>query len=262
MNQTLSLEEQRSCMDSLQLAGKLIMENGGEIYRVEETVTRMGQAFGLREVESFAVPSGLFISYRLSDGHEETMVKRIRPGGTNLIRVDQVNSISRQVENENLHPREAYLRLQEIRTAGLRQPLLLFGAGVCAAGFAWMFQGGWKEFLIAFVLSACVYELGCLFGKTRVSGVGTVLLESLVTVLIPRLLSQIIPDLQTEALIGGALMPLLPGLTMTNAVQDLMRGDMVSGISHATQALMTAALVAGGALVADAIIRFMMGGGI
>ena len=51
-----------SCMDALQLAGRIIMENGGETYRVEETITRMGQAFGLREVESFAVPSGIFIS--------------------------------------------------------------------------------------------------------------------------------------------------------------------------------------------------------
>ena len=51
-------------MAPLQLAGRLIMENGGETYRVEETITRMGRAFGLQEVESFAVPSGIFISYR------------------------------------------------------------------------------------------------------------------------------------------------------------------------------------------------------
>ena len=46
----------------LQLAGRIIMENGGETYRVEETVTRMGRAFGLKNVESFAVPSGVFVS--------------------------------------------------------------------------------------------------------------------------------------------------------------------------------------------------------
>ena len=33
----------------LQLAGRIIMENGGETYRVEETVTRMGRAFGLKK---------------------------------------------------------------------------------------------------------------------------------------------------------------------------------------------------------------------
>lgn len=53
----------------LQLAGRIIMENGGETYRVEETVTRMGRAFGLKNVESFAVPSGVFVSCEKEDGH-------------------------------------------------------------------------------------------------------------------------------------------------------------------------------------------------
>ena len=84
-----------SCyMEPLHLAGRLIMENGGETCRVEETVLRMGHAFGFREVECFAVPSGLFVSYRKSDGTIETAVKRIRRKGIDLTRIDEVNAIS------------------------------------------------------------------------------------------------------------------------------------------------------------------------
>ena len=83
-----------SCyMEPLHLAGRLIMENGGETCRVEETVLRMGHAFGFREVECFAVPSGLFVSYRKSDGTIETAVKRIRRKGIDLTRIDEVNAI-------------------------------------------------------------------------------------------------------------------------------------------------------------------------
>ena len=56
-----------NCMKALCLAGRIILENGGETYRVEETITRMGRSFGFTEVESFAVPSGIFISYRKSE---------------------------------------------------------------------------------------------------------------------------------------------------------------------------------------------------
>ena len=94
-------------MEPLQLAGRLIMENGGETYRVEETITRMGRAFGLDHVESFAVPSGLFVSYRRADGDTETAVMRVRKGSTNLSRVDAVNAVSRQVEHGDLTPDEA-----------------------------------------------------------------------------------------------------------------------------------------------------------
>ena len=67
-----------SPMEALQLAGKIIMENGGETYRAEETICRMGGGFGLSEVESFAVPTGLFISYRNAEGTLETSIKRVR----------------------------------------------------------------------------------------------------------------------------------------------------------------------------------------
>ena len=42
----------------LSLAGRIILENGGETYRAEDTVTRMAQAMGMTEVDVFGIPSG------------------------------------------------------------------------------------------------------------------------------------------------------------------------------------------------------------
>ena len=56
-------------------------------------------------------------------------------------------------------------------------------------------------------------------------------------------------------------MPLVPGLAMTNAVQDALRGDMVSALSHGLQALLTACLIAGGALLGSGFLRLLSGGG-
>lgn len=61
----------------LELSGRLIMENGGEIFRVEETVRRMGFAMGLKHVDCFAVPSGLFITWQRKDGPSQTIVTRV-----------------------------------------------------------------------------------------------------------------------------------------------------------------------------------------
>ena len=49
-------------MKGLALAGRIILENGGETYRAEDTVTHMAQSMGLTEIDVFGVPSGLFIS--------------------------------------------------------------------------------------------------------------------------------------------------------------------------------------------------------
>ena len=259
----MTLEEQRGCMETLQLAGQLIVESGGEIFRVEETIARMGTAFGLQDVEAFAVPSGMFISYRLSDGNVETAVKRLRSGNTDLGRVDAVNGVSRRVEAGELTRQQAQTILEEIRDAwpGLRFSAGIFSAGLCAAGFSLLFGGGWVEFLSAGAVAALWQMCGALLSRTRMNGTALAILGGLLSALLPMAAKLLIPGLGAEAVIAGALMPLLPGLTMTNAVQDTVRGDVMAGLSHGLQALFTACAVAGGALLAAALFRTLTGGG-
>ena len=248
-------------MEPLLLAGRLIMENGGETYRVEETITRMGRAFGLSEVESFAVPSGLFVSYRRGDGGTETAVKRVHKGPTNLCRVDEVNAVSRLVEQEGLSCEDTLRRLQDVASGAplVKRPLLLVAAAICAAGFAGMFGGDAADMLISGVTALMVQGLTQLAARVRITGLAATLLGSLLSTLLPMLLSHFTGLGHVQPIVAGTLMPLLPGLAMTNAVQDTIRGDMISGLAHGILALLTAALVAGGALCAAALMQLMGG---
>ena len=86
------------------------------------------------------------------------------------------------------------------------------------------------------------------------------LYRRILTALLPNLAHLLLPVLQSDVVIAGAVMPLVPGLAMTNAVQDAVRGDMLSGMSHGAQALLTACLIAGGALMAALLMRMVTGG--
>ena len=248
-------------MEPLQLAGRLIMENGGETYRVEETITRMGRAFGLDHVESFAVPSGLFVSYRRADGDTETAVMRVHKGSPNLSRVDAVNAVSRQVEHGDLTCEEALQRLQAIerRPPALTKPMLVLGAAVSAAGFTLMFGGGAEHAALAAAVAALVQWISWLLERFRIHALVSTLLGSLLSTLLPMAFQRMTGLGMVDAIVAGALMPLLPGLAMTNAVQDAMRGDMISGLSHGLSAILTATLVAGGALMASAVMNLTGG---
>jgi len=249
-------------MEPLQLAGRLIVENGGETYRVEETVTRMGRAFGLDRVESFAVPSGLFLSYRRKDGDMETSVLRVRKGPTNLSRVDAVNAVSRRVEQNGMTCEEALAALQEIETRPpmVKKWMMAAAAAVSSAGFAGMFGGGGVDMAVAFVSAGLVQVFSRVLEKYHMHGMASTLMGSFVSTIIPMALSRLTGFGTVDVIVAGALMPLLPGLAMTNAVQDTMRGDMVSGMSHALSALLTAGLIAGGALMAASLMHVMGGG--
>lgn len=258
--EALSVADQR-CMEALQLAGRIIIENGGETYRAEETICRMGRGMGLTQVESFAVPSGLFISYRRADGALETSVKRVHRQGTNLTRIDEVNRVSRSVSAGEMSTEDALSQLRKIESIpgpfspGWTVPAAL----LCAAGFSLLFGGGWLEIALAGGIAAVVQLVSLLLQRIHMHWQASSIAGGFLTALLPHLLAWILPAFSLETVIAGAVMPLVPGLAMTNAVQDTMRGDMVSGISHGTQAALTACLIAGGALLSGALLRLLEG---
>ena len=263
MAPTLNTQNPTVCMEALQLAGKIIMENGGETYRAEETICRMGEGFGLREVESIAVPSGLFISYRAADDQLETSVKRVRRQGRNLTRVDEANRVSRMVSAGQMSCEEAYRELQKIETmpGPFQRAWGIAAAFLCAAGFAALFGGMWLDLAIAGAAAAVVQAVSMLMEKAHMKWLASAIFGGFLTALLPHLVKALLPGLQADVVIAGAVMPLVPGLAITNAVQDAMRGDMVSGLSHGAQALLTACLIAGGALLSFGLLRLIGGGG-
>ena len=42
--------------------GKMLLESGAEIYRVEESIQRMGLAYGAKDVDVYAVPTTIIIT--------------------------------------------------------------------------------------------------------------------------------------------------------------------------------------------------------
>ena len=252
-----------SCyMEPLHLAGRLIMENGGETCRVEETVLRMGHAFGFREVECFAVPSGLFVSYRKSDGTIETAFKRIHRKGIDLTRIDEVNAISRQLEQEKMSCQEVLSQLKAVERRPSRlSPLQMAGAAAMStAGWSLMFGGGAWDTVTAFFVGLLIEWVTLLMDKFHMQTLVATLAGGFLAAFLPMAVNRLTGALVVEAAVAGALMPMLPGLAMTNAVQDTMRGDMVSGISSAVSAAMSAVLLAVGALAGTAFLRLLTGG--
>ena len=256
-------ESDSSAMEALQTAGKIIIENGGETYRAEETICRMGEGFGLHEVESFAVPSGLFISYRRTDGELETSVKRVRREERNLTRVDETNRISRLASEGKLKCSDALEELKRIETMEGAFPgkWSLAAACICATGFSVLFGGKWIDMLCAGAVALTVQWISMMLIRFHLSWLANAIAGGLLTAMLPSLIRLAVPAIQMEAVVAGALMPLVPGLSMTTAVQDAMRGDMVSGLSHGARALLTACLIAGGALLSSGILRLVLGGG-
>lgn len=243
-------------MRALSKAGQIILENGGETYRAENTVLRMALALGLRDVSVFAVPSGLFISYTDENDEQSTSVTRSHLQSIHLCRVDQVNQISRRLTSGELNPEELLSSLEEAENLCRDAPSWFSPAmaGIIAACFSAVFGGGPVDAVTGALCAALTQVLSCLWKN---AGISVSLLGSVFCSMIP-LLFQALTGLGTpEAMVAAAIMPLVPGLSMTNAVQDILRGDMISGLTHAARAVMLAALIAGGTLIGTHLFGYL-----
>ena len=95
-------------------AGRILLKNGAEIFRVEETITRICQRFHVDQVDIFALSHGLFVS--AENGIEEayTRVKHIPLSASHLGIVAEVNALSREIAAGQVGMDEAAERLKEI----------------------------------------------------------------------------------------------------------------------------------------------------
>ena len=95
-------------------AGQILLENGAEIFRVEDTVYRICHYYGLHSANVFVLSNGIFLT---SGDEKETQfakVLQIPVNVANLSRVAEVNQLSRQIEAGRFTPEEAKLQLERI----------------------------------------------------------------------------------------------------------------------------------------------------
>ena len=92
--------EQEAMRDVLDLAmnmGRVLLKNGAEIFRVEETIEHVCRRFHIKDVESFVMSNGIFMTARDETQEVYAKVKHIPISGFHLGIVTEVNDLSREI---------------------------------------------------------------------------------------------------------------------------------------------------------------------
>ncbi|MFD2331238.1 threonine/serine exporter family protein [Cohnella sp. GCM10020058] len=233
-------------VDVCLLAGKIMLENGGETYRVEDTMMRIASAYGAENPQSFVMPTGIMFAI---DGSEtSTRLVRISKRSTNLSKVTEVNDISRRIAGGHLPPAEARRLLKGVECgAPVYQPAIQLVLAALASGcFLILYDGTWADMPAAMLCGGTGFWL--LGQMVRLSSIR--LFGELIAAFVVGLLSYLVVHLgvgqQHSTIMIASVMPLVPGLLITNAVRDLMAGHLVSGISKGAEAFLTAFAIGAG----------------
>ncbi len=225
--------------------------SGAETYRIEESINRVFAAYSI-ESEVFAITNCMTISIRTADGKSITRLKRIDYHGNDLDAVERFNSLSRRICKEKPAPDVACLWLKQTCDSKIhyKLPMVLTGCFLGAAGFAVFFGG---TLIDAFCAGVCGLFLG-LTDRFLSNHKTNHFFKTIACAFIMTIIAYVLGILQiarnTDTVIIGTLMILVPGLIITNAMRDIIFGDTNSGINRIVQVFLIAAAIALGTGVA------------
>ncbi len=234
------------------LTGVLMISSGAETHRVEDTVHRILSTTGFEHAEAMVFPTGLVVTLSDPSGENLSITKRVPGVSNNLGRVADVNQVSREFCSGKITLEEAVEKLNAIKNKRRYSDwALTWGYILASCGFCVVFGGNFLDALgtifcglaLAFVNIFLGPKIGRGFVTTIVAGAAMTL-----TAVAVAYSADLWFDIHFQAhyMIIGAIMPLVPGLAMTNAARDIMHGDYLSGGARAIEAVCVAAVVAVG----------------
>lgn len=224
--------------------GKLLLKNGAEIYRVEESLERMCQSYGFQDIGVFALPTYFTMSVTFQDGTNTSLTKRTLQNRTNLDAVCALNDLVRKICNET--PTNDFIeqQIKAINSLHPIMPLVFLGYGLGAGGYAIFFGGGLHEGIIAGIIGFLMYFFVWINEILGINSLMCTTLTSMFLTILAILFYHFHLIYNLDATIIGCLMILTPGIAITNSLRDIIDGNYVSGQARLVEAFFIATAIA------------------
>ncbi|MEG0365975.1 MAG: threonine/serine exporter family protein [Coprobacillus sp.] len=231
-------------LESINEIGYLLLKHGAEIYRVEESLQKMCEGVGFKNVEVFAIPSYFTLSLNLTDGQPYQSSKRSRTNRIHLDHLYELNCLVRKISNQDIDLDNINQKIEQIKAQPLNLPLILIGYIVSSAMFCVFFGGGVTEMFVSAFIGFVLYFIIFILERLRVNGIVRTMLASMTLATIAIISTKLNVIINQQSVITGSLMLLVPGIAITNSLRDIIGGDFVSGLSRMIEAILIAASIA------------------
>lgn len=232
-------------MELVSRIGCGIAMGGAETYRVEESVNRILNAYGV-DSRVYSVPNSLIITIVIPGQPPMTQLCRMERKGNDLDAVEQYSNLGRRIcaQKPDLETAMQWLQETEQKRKHYKLPVVLLGYILVAWGFCIFFGGSVLDSVCAAVCGLLLGIAECFMGKLKTN----VFFQKIAAAFLIAVLAYGISALgwlpNVDASVIGTLMLLVPGLLFTNAMRDMIYGDTNSGVNRVVEALLIAVAVA------------------
>ncbi len=232
------VRDQNLVIDTALLAGRIMIEGGSEIYRVEDTMRRIVKTATGEDCQIFATITGVLITL---NGADVTRFSQINKRGIDMEKINLVNRFSRSFQAQELTLLELRRQLSHLDRNLPNFPLWLriLGAGLQGMFLMIIFTQthDWVDMPLTFIASAIGYTVAELLGRVSRIRIAQEFTASLTLALVTVLGVRMGLGSNINNVLIGAVMPLVPGLPLTNALRDLIEGNLIAGTERAFEAM-------------------------
>ena len=238
-------------LDVVTSLGYRLAMSGAETYRVEESINRILNSYGLIP-EVFVIPNCMHICLHTPDRQTLTRMRRIGHHGNDLDAVELYTGVSRRICAEKPDPviAKQWIKEADTRRRYYKFPMYLLGNALGAFGFAFLFGGSPIDALCSGFCGILVGLVSQFMEKWGANPFFRIIAAAFIMAIPAYGLNAagLVPN--PDAAVIGALMILVPGLLFTNAMRDIIYGDTNSGINRVVQVLLIAMAIALGTAAA------------
>ena len=263
MNTEVDVLDTNKVLETSMEAGRIMLENGAEIFRVEDTMKRISQAYGVKEGNFFVLSNGIFTTGLDEKGNKcFAKVEQIPVHGADLYKVIEINQLSREICDGKHSLDEARERIQVIREGKRKSKSLQILATALGAGcFAILLEGTIWDGISAFAAGAVLGLFMVFVSSKYLSKItGNILASALVTLVCLFFNNLTLFPSNMMSMIGGAIIPLVPGVAFVNGIRDIGDGDYISGTVRLLDSMLVFLCIAVGVGVVLSVYAMITGG--
>ena len=248
-------------LETALLAAHILLENGAEISRVEETFDRICRHYGVSSGSAFVLSNGIFATTGDEKEHFFAKVQHIPVSATHLNRVAAVNQLSREMEADKYSLNELYNALKDINSMPEKKELTrILASGLGSGAFCCLFGGDIMDAVSAFIAGVLLYTYLLYVGGPHLSKIVCNIGGGALITLVCGFLYLAGIGHHLNFMIIGSIMPMVPGVSFTNGIRDIANCDYIAGFVRLLDAMLVFFGIAIGLGLALSLLSLFTGG--
>lgn len=227
--------------------GENILRSGGEVSRAEDTICRICKAYGAVSVDVTAILSVIVLTADFGETSVNSSRRLTEVGSNNLGRLSRLNDLSRKICRLKFSKREFLEELDRIDKDTVVTLLKYTVGGILSAsGFAVFFGGGLIDGIFAGLIALPMCILMRYLSKTQINSTIAKLIVCFLGGFAALLVHRLGVDCNTDKIMIGTIMNVVPGVLLANSFRDLFGGDIMTGFFRLFIAVLDGVIIACG----------------